>query len=574
MCGIAGSINFSNGKINQRIVDPLINSIKHRGPDHTGYWLSKKNNVLLINTRLSILDLTKRGNQPFISKDKRYIIVFNGEIYNYRNLKSNLEEFFFRSNTDTEVVLNLFIKFGYKCLSMLEGMFAFAIYDTQENQMFCARDQFGVKPFYYHIDKDNFWFSSELKSFFSINKNFKKNEKAIFRYLASEYHEHIKETYYEDIFKIKPGHFVIIKNKKIIEKNYWTFEEQYNKTSLPKNYEDRKSYIKDLVFKSAKKSIISDVPVSLTASGGLDSSILQIAIKKYNPDIKLISWIFQNKEFSEKTYIDEISKITKLKSLMCVVSPKDFTSNIKKSVYINEEPFSGLPIISYYLCLKKLCKNKVILDGSGLDEAHTGYDKYFSTKTNLKTNFSFSQDGLKSVFSNIIDKRYYNRYYNLSPEIPKPFENNLENIKYSDLFHLKLPRALRMRDKISMSLGKELRPCFLDVKLITSLFKLKKSEQFRGRLGKIFLREIFKNDLKRKIVFAKKRNIQTPQSFWFKKDLKKWIDDYFKKTEIWDAGWLNRENFYKNLDLFYKGKINNSFFIWKIINLDIWKNIH
>ena len=135
----------------------------------------------------------------------------------------------------------------------------------------------------------------------------------------------------------------------------------------------------------------------------------------------------------------------------------------------------------------------------------------------MKTNLFFSQDGLKSVFSNIIDKRYYNRHYNLSPEIPQPFKNNLENIKYSDLFHLKLPRALRMRDKISMSLGKELRPCFLDAKLITSLFKLKKSEQFRGRLGKIFLREIFKNDLKRGIVFAKKRNIQTLNLFGLKK---------------------------------------------------------
>ena len=121
-----------------------------------------------------------------------------------------------------------------------------------------------------------------------------------------------------------------------------------------------------------------------------------------------------------------------------------------------------------------------------MNEAHTGYDKVFSTKTNLKTNLFFSQDGLKSVFSNIIDKRYYNRHYNLSPEIPQPFKNNLENIKYSDLFHLKLPRALRMRDKISMSLGKELRPCFLDAKLITSLFKLKKVSNFEEDWEKFF----------------------------------------------------------------------------------------
>ena len=573
MCGIAGTINFSNKKIDRQIITPLINSIKHRGPDHSGYWFSKKNNVLLINTRLSILDLTSSGNQPFVSKDQRYIIVFNGEIYNFKNLKNSLKEFSFKSNTDTEVVLNLYIKYGSKCLPLLEGMFAFAIYDTQENQIFCARDQFGIKPFYYHIDKDDFWFSSELKSFFLINKNIKKNEKAIFRYLATEYHEHITETYYNNIFKVKPGHYIIVKNKKIIEKEYWKFEEQYDKTFLPKNYDERKFYLKNLVFESAKNSMISDVPLSLTASGGLDSSILQIAAKKFNPDINLISFVFQNKEFSEKIHIKEVSKITKFKTLMSIIRPEDFISNIKKSIYINEEPFSGLPIISYYLCLKKLCKNKVVLDGSGLDEAHTGYDKYFNSKLNFKTNLISSQEGIKSVIDSIINKTFYNRHYKSLPEIPHPFDSNLENAKYSDLFYLKLPRALRMRDKISMYLGIELRPCFLNVKLITSLFKLQKSEQFQKGLGKFFLREIFKNDLNRKIVYAKKRNVQTPQAFWFKKNLGNWLDNYFKKTEIWDTGWLNRDSFHKNLDLFYRGKINNSFFIWKIINLDIWKNI-
>ena len=571
MCGIAGAVDLNNNRIDKKIIPSLTKSIKHRGPDFEDYWLAKNQDVLLINTRLSILDLSKNGNQPFISKDKRYIIVFNGEIYNFQKLKSKLKEFRFKSNSDTEVLLNLFIKFNSKCLDMIEGMFAFAVYDNLKKELFCARDPWGIKPFYYYKFNNKLWFSSEIKSFFLIDGNIKKNEQSVFRYLNSEYHEHIEETYFDKVLKLKPGHFLKIKNSIIYQKQFWDFKKHYDKTSLPKNEQDRAVHIKSLINSSIEKSMVSDVPISVTASGGLDSSILQIIAKKHNSKISLASWIFDEKKFSEKKYIEEIGKITNLKRKMFSVTPKSFLKNLNKIVKINEEPFSGLPVLAYFLCLENCSNTKVNLDGSGLDEAHTGYDKYFDKDLSLDSNLYSSQDGTKSVIKNLINKKYRNQGYGLHiKDFNLPFNSNFENSKYLDMFYLKLPRALRFRDKFSMSLGKELRPCFLDTELITSLFKLKKSDQFNKGFGKFFLRNIYKEDLSRNIAFSKKRNIQTPQTFWFRNALVKWLDNFLLNAKIWDRNWIDRDNFFYNYDLFKKGKINNSFFIWKVINLEIW----
>ena len=572
MCGIAGSINFIDKRIEDKIIPNLVNSIKHRGPDNQNFWVSKKRNALMVNTRLSIIDLTEKGNQPFVSKDKRYIIVFNGEIYNFKTLKKNLREFEFKSDTDTEVLLYLYIKFKAKALEMIEGMFSFAIYDKKKDELFCARDQYGIKPFYYYSYKNQFWFSSEIKTFFIIDKNITKNDNAIFRYLNSEYHEHVKETFYKNIFKIKPGHYLIVRKSKIVEKQFWKFEKKFEKIILPKKEEEKKEYINFLINKAVENSMVSDVPISIASSGGLDSSILQILAHKKNPKIDLVSWIFKNPKFSERNFVDQISKKTKINSRKYCVTEDDFLKKLKTTVAINEEPFSGLPVIAYYLCLKNACKTKVILDGSGLDEALSGYSKYFEKKLNTKLNFIKGQDGSSSILNNIIHENFNKNFRNFENKIKLPFNNSLDNSKYLDFFFLKLPRALRFRDKISMSIGKEIRPSFLNDNLILSLFKIEKKFQINKGLGKFILRDIYKNELGKAIAFAKKRDIQTPQTIWFKNNLNKWLKDFLNKSNIWDYQYLDKKKFFHNYELFKQGKINNSFFLWKAINLDLWLN--
>ena len=320
--------------------------------------------------------------------------------------------------------------------------------------------------------------------------------------------------------------------------------------------------------------MVSDVPISIASSGGLDSSILQLIAKKFNSRIKLISWDFKDKKYSEKKFTLRMGKITKLDSDIFRVTPDHVTKYLEKIVRVNEEPFSGLPILAYYLCIKYVSNTKVILDGSGLDEAHTGYKKYFKN-ISMKKNFLVAQDGSKSNFQSIIHENFaknFDEYRNFKNSFKMPFKSSFEKARFADLFFLKLPRALRQRDKISMSLGKEIRPCFLDRKLISALYKVKKSEQFNSSNGKLFLRNLYKNEISRKIAFAKKRNVQTPQTVWFKKDLELWLDDYLNNLTLWENNWINKKNIFKNYKLFKNGKINNSFFIWKIINLELWNN--
>jgi asparagine synthase (glutamine-hydrolysing) len=564
MCGISGILKFTNKKIQKSEIDKSIISIQHRGPDSQNFWLDNDKKTLLINTRLAILDISKKGNQPLFSKDKRYIIVFNGEIYNFKELKEELlSDFFFYTNTDTEVLLNLFIKYKENCLEKLNGMFSFAIFDKIEKKLFIARDPFGIKPLYYHIDENQFLFSSEIKTFFSLGIKKKINTRSLSSYLTSEYFENIEKTFYEGILKLKPGHFLEIKNNKINIKKYFNFEQKLRKIYIPQKENEKEKYFEYLIKKSIKLSMASDVPISIAASGGLDSSILQYEALKINKNLKLVSWDFKEENFSERLFTNKISKITKIKTKFALFTKENFIKNINNLVKLNEEPFSGTPIAAYHFMLKTINKNKVILDGSGLDEAHGGYLKYYKKK--LKNYSSLSQDGSDSVNKKILNNDFFLKNPNYDDELT--ITNSLKNNMYNDLFFLKLPRALRFRDKISMSVGQELRPSFLNAELILSLFKLKKKDHFRFNKTKFLLRKIYQKKITDEIAFEDKRNIQTPQTQWLTDDLLDWVNEILQKSYIWELNIYNKKEFFLNLNNFKSIGLKNSFFIWKAINI-------
>jgi asparagine synthase (glutamine-hydrolysing) len=571
MCGIAGYYSFGNNQISNREILNLFQSIKHRGPDGSGQWISKKKDSLLINVRLAIQDLNRLANQPIKSTNGNFIIIFNGEIYNYKKLKLDLlKDYNFKTESDTEVILALYIKYKENCVNFLEGMFSFAIMDINKNEFFLARDPFGIKPLYYHISKNNFWFSSEIKSFSKISSKLVKNEKIIFDYLNSEYYENVEETFYKNIYKVKPGYFYIISKNGIKKTKYWHFDKELNKIKIPNKKKDKEFYFKDLIYNTVKNSFVSQVPISIATSGGLDSSIILDIANKAGYQVEAESFIFNEKNFSEFKFIQKTLKKNKISGNQLIITPDKFLKNYKEIISNMAEPFAGLPIISYYLLIKNM-KNKVILDGSGLDEAHHGYDKYLINEK--KYNFSIFQDGSNYETQYIISNNLYNKYKNSQNEFKDHFEESYLNNMYNDVFYAKLPRALRFRDNLSMTHAVELRPSFLQKKLILSFFKLKKEEHYKNKYGKYFLRTLFKKNLGNDLAFRKKQNIQTPQTTWFRTDLSKWLENYIKRTEIWDMGWIDKKNFLKHYNLFINKKINNSFFIWQLINLDKWKNI-
>ena len=570
MCGIAGIITQKKEANIKKSIDLMLNLLKHRGPDGHGSWINKQQNIAIGNTRLAIQDPTKRGNQPMSSRDGRYIIVFNGEIYNFRNIKRSLSDFNFKTNTDTEVLLYAYIKFGTRCLNKLEGFFSFVIWDNLKDELFCARDRFGIKPFYYTINQNKFIFSSEIKPILIEKKHYTPELNSINSYLTSEYYENIESTFYKNIFKLKPGHYIKFKDNKLHQKKFFDFLSYGQKKSYSSNSKRKKEMLENLIDNAVKKSLISDVPISIASSGGLDSSILQYHAKKnYTHKLKLISFDFLNKKYSEKKYVNNIQKITNLDASYSKMTPKVFLDMIRSSCKNQEEPFAGLPIITYEHCIKKRGNYKVILDGSGIDEAHCGYDKYFN---NNKNYLKKAQDNtiIKSIISDDLKKNSNNNDY----ELKRFLKNDQKNQMYTDLFYIKLPRALRFRDKLSMAHSCELRPTFLDIDLITFLFNLKNEDQKHGKYGKYFLRETYEDILGKNIVFRNKQQVQTPQREWFSHEMKKWLMDFLENAEIWDTNWIDKKKFYFLFKRFLDGKEKNSFFIWKVINLEFWKKTY
>ena len=567
MCGIAGIITQKKEANIKKSIDLMLNLLKHRGPDGHGSWINKQQNIAIGNTRLAIQDPTKRGDQPMSSRDGRYIIVFNGEIYNFRNIKRSLSDFNFKTNTDTEVLLYAYIKFGTRCLNKLEGFFSFVIWDNLKDELFCARDRFGIKPFYYTINQNKFIFSSEIKPILNEKKHYTPELNSINSYLTSEYYENIESTFYKNIFKLKPGHYIKFKDNKLHQKKFFDFLSYSQKKSYSSNNKQKKEMLENLIDNAVKKSLISDVPISIASSGGLDSSILQYHAKKnYAHKLKLISFDFLNQKYSEKKYVNNIQKITNLDASYSKMTPKVFLDMIRSSCKNQEEPFAGLPIITYEHCIKKRGNYKVILDGSGIDEAHCGYDKYLN---NNKNYLKKAQDNtiIKSIISDDLKKNSNNNDY----ELKRFLKNDQKNQMYTDLFYIKLPRALRFRDKLSMAHSCELRPTFLDIDLITFLFNLKNEDQRHGKYGKYFLRETYEDILGKNIVFRNKQQVQTPQREWFSHEMKKWLMDFLENAEIWDTNWIDKKKFYFLFKRFLNGKEKNSFFIWKVINLEFWK---
>ncbi|MCY7360470.1 MAG: asparagine synthase (glutamine-hydrolyzing), partial [Ignavibacteria bacterium] len=289
MCGISGIFSFSKS-IEENRVHRMNESVAHRGPDGEGMWKNEEGNLLLGHRRLSIIDLLPEGAQPMHYID-RYVIVYNGEIYNYIELKATLEKkgYIFKTVSDTEVLLAAYAAYGENMFEHLDGMFAFAIWDKKEKNLFCARDRFGEKPFYYHHDKNAFIFCSEIKGLFAAGIEINFDSEMIFNFLAYDIQENPlnkEQTFYTAIKKIEAAHYLIIKaDGSIIHKKYWSLNKPYGELKI--SHTDAFEKFRELFLTSVKRRLRSDVPVGISLSGGLDSSTITTCINYLNSDNKI-----------------------------------------------------------------------------------------------------------------------------------------------------------------------------------------------------------------------------------------------------------------------------------------------
>ena len=562
MCGIAGIIGKNASK---DVLLKMTNAQKHRGPDYTGFWLDE--NVCFGHNRLSIIDLSENANQPFQDEEERYQLIFNGEIYNYLELKNELD-YNFVTSSDTEVLFAAYLKWGKACLNKLNGMFSFAVWDSVDKKLFAARDRFGVKPFYYHQSEDTLYFSSEIKTLHSAGIAKEPNKKVWANYFSFGSYGMPHETFWKHIDQLPGGHCLEFeKNTLKIEKWYF-FEKEIEKHKEKLSYEEIKNKYIVLLKDSIKLRFRADVSVGFNVSGGLDSSALLAFVNQQEnkENIKAFTFYTNDDRYDELPWVEEMVSLTENSLQKVLLKPEEVKELAAKIDYHQDEPYGGIPTLAYAKIFEKArAKNTlVLLDGQGMDEQWAGYDYY------LQKNEATIQGVKKSPFKKeVLSKEMI--ALSQKPIYPKPFRDELLNKQYRDLFYTKIPRALRFNDRVSMAYSTELREPFLDYRLVELAFAQPLEYKIKDGIQKYVLRDIVSEYLSDSITYAPKRPLQTPQREWLANELHELVDKKIEKIEKSNyKSWFDIEELKKEWQNYVEGDNQSSFHIWQWLSLSTY----
>lgn len=544
MCGIAGIYNLNQSQVSLTNLKKMTDVITHRGPDGEGHWLNSNGTVGFGHRRLSIIDLTENGKQPMHYADGRYTITFNGEIYNYIELKNDLKlkGYQFVSDTDTEVLLALYDLKKENCLQDLDGMFSFAIWDEKLQTLFCARDRFGEKPFHYFKSDNEFVFASEIKQFWTIGIDKKINQEKLLAFAQTgslENSNQITETFYQSIEKLDAAHYLMINaDKKISIQKYWDI--QTHLKPFEGTIEQAAELFLQLFTDSIRLRLRSDVAVGSSLSGGLDSSsiVMLIDALKGN-EIKQNTFSARFKNFSkdEGEHIEEVVKACKNVNVHYTWPDKDyFEESFEKVTYHQDEPFGSASIVAQYSVMELAKKNNVtvLLDGQGADEYLAGYLPYYHTYLS-QLFYSNSKLYMSEVSA-------YNSFHQLSSpfiDISKtettrmkigrmrrkilqqnlPYKNALKSVLKENTTVNGLKELLRYADRNSMAHSREVRLPFLSHKLVEFVFSLPDEFKLNNGWTKFVLRNSMDKILPQSICWrVDKIGYEPPQHLWIKSD--------------------------------------------------------
>lgn len=559
MCGIAGIIG--RHPENKYVLAKMLDRQKHRGPDSQGVWSGE--GASLGHNRLSILDLTEAANQPMISNCGRYIIVFNGEIYNYLELKRSLD-YSFRTKSDTEVLLAMYIKHKEAMLHYLNGMFAFAIWDDQEKTFFAARDRFGVKPFYFSIVEEQFLFGSEIKTLFAGGVNNTPNEVVWADYFVHGSYGFPDETFFKHVNQLPGGHSISFSHGDLRPKivKYYDFEAKVKNQTIYKNEQTLQDEYLNVLLDAIKIRFRSDVPVGFNVSGGLDSSVLLAMISKikngHTGNVEAFTFYAGDERYDELPWVKNLIAKTNSPLNSVLLSFQEVPDLIGDIADFQDEPYGGFPTLAYSKIFKEARQKGVLvlLDGQGMDEAWAGYD-YYRTDSQLfvqgTNNSSTRSHVLAPEMAALARKMDY----------PEPFDNKLQNKQFRDLFYTKIPRALRFNDRISMMHSVELREPFLDYRLVEMGFAQDADMKIKQDQGKWLPRQLVKHTLG-DIALAPKRPLQTPQREWIGGPLSDFVGD--RITKLRSSPWFEKAALDQEWRDYRNGKKDNSFFVWQWVN--------
>lgn len=539
MCGISGIVSFAPSDQLDHRIRLMTDSIRHRGPDGEGHWIDTQKQVALGHRRLSIIDLSEKGTQPMHYLN-RYTITFNGEIYNYVELKQQLvrDGYSFHSDTDTEVLLALYDQKKEACLNDLDGMFAFAIWDSQENSLFCARDRFGEKPFHYCFHDNAFFFASEMKALWAAGVPKTKNAR-MFRHFeetkSAHLPESINETFYENTWRLEHGHWMKVKPDGSHEiRKYYDIDWKKQECSL--SFEEACNEFKRLFQLSLTRRFRSDVPVGTSLSGGLDSSTIVCSMKQYATaqHVTPLAFSARFKEFKkdEGYFIEKVIEKTGFESRITWPTGKEMIADMETLCYHQEEPFGSASIYAQYR-VQQLAKEHnvtVLIDGQGADEILAGYISYYPEylRSLFRTKPFFSATRLREQYRFIDFHTPHSKlkktavkslhYYEIRGRLQSNAQSKrLNEHLYTSTLRGPLQDLLRFADRNSMAHHREVRLPFLFHELVEFCFSL--PDEYKLKLGwtKYIMRCTFEDILPEEICWRKEKvGFEPPQDHWLK----------------------------------------------------------
>ncbi len=614
MCGIAG---FFNARVDQGQIDAVMGKLHHRGPDNQSFYT--RDDVGLIHTRLSIIELSELGSQPY--KFENLVLVFNGELYNYPEVREDLKKlgYLFRSNSDTEVLIKAFHCWREECVSHFIGMFAFSIYDESTHEIFLFRDRVGVKPLYYSFQRGVLFFASELKALTIFNISKEINLEAVSLYFRFGFIPH-HLSIYESVAKLEPGHCLKISKQGLIKKRYWNLSHDL---ILNRKENDWMDELETLMISAFRYRMVSDVPVGVFLSGGIDSSLLTAILQKHYGGIHSFTIGFEEPAFDESIYAQKIAKHVHSNHVQKNLKFNEARDLLRHFYSIYDEPFadtSGIPTA----CVTQLAKEngiKVVLSADGGDELFGGYTHYqraFSLFKKFKLLPSRTRKAFSKSTRALVPPAFRSRIYPLNiehkayafeeimeAESPAQFfeafianqsMDEIAKIMGSDLvgtmgfsgndysplqtmmawdFQYYLPDDLMVKiDRATMFYGIECREPFLDHRLVEFAARIPTTLKIRDGRGKYLLRKLLCKYLPQEYVERKKQGFSIPVFAWFRQELDEMFDNYLSVAKLSEVPFFDvKEIQHEHKKYIYYKRHNKQYNIekmWRILSFMLW----
>jgi len=553
----------------------MVSTQAHRGPDASGTYISTTGIAGLGHNRLSIIDLSDAGRQPMKDASGRHWIVFNGEIYNYLELRAELESSWqFRTRTDTEVLLAAYVRWGEACLDRLIGMFAFIVWDDSEQRLFGARDRFGVKPLHMHrAPNGGLWVASEIKALHAAGVSREPDECAWAAYFTSGAYDHDTRTFWKGIRRLPPGGCFTWSPGQGLRERIW-YDVSARTLGQGMDERDEETVGEELLAlldDSVKLRFRSDVPVGICLSGGLDSSLLLGLVHRLQgagSAVKTFTFFCGDPNYDETPWVEQMLSATRHPACYCRLNVEEVPELSARVQGFQDEPFGGVPTLGMAKVHERARAEgvTVLLDGNGVDEGWGGYEYYQRARTVDAASGPVQGARDRSSRPDCLAAEFGAEAEKLA--IPRPFSDPLRDLQYRDIRFLKIPRAMRFADRVSMMFSRELREPFLDHRIIELGLRQPEDRKTRGGVGKWLPRRVAQQILPDAVREAPKRPVQTPQREWLRGPLREWANGCIETALSRRGGaWLESTAVRKAWQDYCAGAGDNSFFIWQLISL-------